>query len=266
MKLTLDGIDIQLSPPKPSITLKKSRMPGVVCKFSCECGIAQLSITSDMLKSIPFHHSSASVFNQVKLSRDYTKEVNAAYAPDFVRYAEKFQLTKQKWADKTKHPRYSTTMQIRCDACKRVYTVPVEFSHDIEPHAPMTNIEALRKFGLGNGHKTEVVLARAGFSKGFGSWGEFKAHLMNLLKETAVVHSILDCLADNLQKTLKKKAPETPMGQRFVDSLTSSLNELHEDFQKIAHEKLESLLAVIWYEAVAEKIEEPKDEEGGETA
>ena len=262
LKLILNGITVELSSPKPNIKLSKSRMPGVAAKFQCECEIVELSVTNDMLKSLPFHRSSASVFNQVKSSMDYIKELNSTYGPDFVRYCEKFQLTKEKWASIKKSPRYGTTMRIRCDSCKRVYTISVDFSHDIEPYAPLTKIEALRKFGLGDGHKTKVVLARAGFSKGFGNWGEFKAHLMNLLKETEVVHSILDSLGDNLQKTLKKNSPKTPMGERFVDSLKLSLNELHEDFQKIAHEKLESLLAVILYEAVAEKI----DEEGGETA
>ena len=260
MRTTIDGITVEVSPPKPNIKLSKSRMPGIVCKFPCECGIAKLSITNDMLKSLPFHQSSASVFGQVKASKDYTAELHNTYAPDFVQYAEKFQLTKQKWADKTKHPRYSTTMQISCDACKRVYTVPAEFSHNLEPHPPLTHIEALAQFGFGESNKTKTILARVGFLKGFADWREFRAHLLNLSKEAKIIHGILDSLGNHLQKTLKKNAPQTPTGQKFIESLALSLNELHEDFQQKTHEKLEALLRTVFNETVAEKIEE----EGGE--
>jgi len=260
MKTTIDGITVELLPPKPSITLKKSRMLGVVAKFPCDCGIRELSITSDMLKSIPHHHSSATAFGQVKASKEYTKELNAAYTPDFINYAEKIQLTRQKWAAIENHPAYSSTMQVKCPACKRVYSIAVDFSHDLEPHPPLTQIEALAQFGFGESNKTKTILARVGFQKGFADWREFRAHLLNLSKEVKIIHGILDSLGNHLQKTLKKNAPQTPTGQKFIDSLALSLNELHQDFQQKAHEKLEALLRTVFNETVAEKIEE----EGGE--
>ena len=260
MRVTLEGITAELAPPKSSITLKKSRMPGVVAKFKCECGIRELSITSEMIKSVPFHHSSATAFGQVKASKDYIGEVNLAYGPDFVRYAEKLQLTRQKWAAIENHPAYSSTMQVKCPACKRVYSITVDFSHDLEPHPPITNIEALKRFGLNESHKTKIVLARVAFLKGFADWPELKRYLVDLLKETEVVHSILDSLGNNLKKTAQKNPPKTPTGQKFIDSLALSLNELHQDFQQKAHEKLEALLRTVFNETIAEKIEE----EGGE--
>jgi len=214
-----------------------------------------------MLKSVPSHRSSESVFNQVKSSKEYTGELNDAYSSDFVRYAEKWQLTKQKWAGRSKHPSYSTTMEVRCDACKRIYRIPVEFRHNVEPHPPLARVEALKRFGLGNSRKTKAILARVGLTEGFGDWNEFKEYLVNLSKETEIIHDILNSLAKNLDKTLTKNSPETPMGQRFVDSLKLSLNDLHEDFQNKARERLDSLLGLIWREAVAQI-----EDEGGETA
>ena len=261
MRTTIDGIMVEVSPPTPSIKFTKSRMPGIVCRFPCECGIVELSITKEMLKSVPFHRSSATAFDQVKSSHDYTQELNAAYSPDFVAYAEKFQLIKQKWANRTKHPSYGTTMQVRCDACKRIYKIPVEFRHNVEPHAPITRIEGLKQFKLGDNRKTKVILARVGLTEGFGSWNEFKEYLLNLSKESETIYSVLDSLSKALEKTLTKNSPRTTMGERFVDALRTSLNDLHADFQIHATGRLDSLLGAIWREAIA-KI----NEEGGETA
>lgn len=235
---TLDGVIIIMD----GEGLKKSRAPGYIAVFRDGFSGEEIGITVEQIKSVR-SASGGSCFGEVKINRQSAEAWNNAFNGDFIGHIERLRLHAQKFRTQKASPAINTTMQIKTPS-GAIYTFPVEFRHDIERKEAISLVEAFEKFGFNlSDKKTRTILAEEARLEGF----ESAKSLINYMQELLSEHRKVDEILNKMSEALSENTPKNmlPITERFLNSMTESIEELKEFFKERSQTRLHGILSSI---------------------